>query len=122
MKTALKAGTQTGSLFNHLISGSKDAKPTVGMGATVLMWTDRRAATIVEVSASGKRVGIVEDIATRTDGNGMSDAQTYDYAPGKGSPLYYTLRKNGAYVREGDTMRGTRLAIGARSHYYDFSF
>lgn len=118
----LRAGTQTGSLMNHIISGSKMEAPTVGMGCTRLCWTDRHAATIVEVSKSGKRVGIVEDIATRTDNLGMSDCQSYEYSPGNGSPTYYTRRKNGAWVREGDSMRGERLAIGHRNTYHDFSF
>ncbi len=118
----LKAGTQTGSLINHIASGSRMATPEVGMGATILGWSDRRACTITEVSKSGKRVGIVEDIATRIDNNGMSDAQEYAFERGTGSPSFFTLRKNGAWVRQGDSIRGQRLAIGARSHYYDFSF
>jgi hypothetical protein len=117
-----RIGTQTGSLFNHLMSGSAPLLPKVGMGCTVLMWSDRHAATITEVSKNGKRVGIVEDIATRVDGNGMSDAQEYSYSPGAGAPTYYTLRKNGAFVREGDTLKGTRIAIGAHNTYHDFSF
>jgi hypothetical protein len=116
------AGTQTGSLMNYIFSGAKMAAPEIGMGATVLMWSDRHAATIVEVSKSGKRVGIAEDEAKRVDGNGMSDSQSYEYSPGTGSVQYFTLRKNGAWVREGDSMKGARLAIGARQHYYDFSF
>jgi hypothetical protein len=117
-----KAGTQTGSLMNHLISGAKMITPEIGMGATILHWTDRTATTITEVSKNGKRIGVVEDIATRTDGHGMSDAQSYSYAPGTGSARYFTLRKNGAWVAEGDSMKGTRIAIGARNHYHDFSF
>ena len=118
----LRAGTQTGSLMNHLYSGSRMESPVVGMGCTRLCWTDRHAATIVEVSKTGKRVGIVEDIATRSDAGGMSDCQSYEYSPGTGSPTYYTLRKNGAWVREGDSMKGERLAIGLRNTYHDFSF
>lgn len=118
----LRAGTQTGSLMNHLFSGMRMSVPTVGMGATMLCWSDRHAATIVEVSKSGKKVGIVQDIATRTDKNGMSESQEYDFTPGTGSPIYYTLRKNGAWVREGDSMRGSRIVIGDRSEYHDFSF
>lgn len=120
--TRLRAGTQTGSLINHLVSGMASPVPTVGMGATILHWTDRRAATVTEVSRSGKRIGVVRDIATRTDKNGMSDSQEYSYAPGSESPEFFTLRKNGAWVREGDSMNGTRIAIGRREHYFDFSF
>mgnify|MGYP001576962564 CR=1 FL=1 len=45
MSKALRAGTQTGSLINHLMSGSKGAEPEVGMGATILGWSDRHPAT-----------------------------------------------------------------------------
>lgn len=120
--TPLKAGTETGSLMNHIISGCRMATPEAGMGATILGWTDRRACTITQVSKSGKRVGIVEDIATRVDKNGMSDSQEYSFERGSGSPTFFTLRKNGAWVRQGESMRGQRLAIGKRDHYYDFSF
>lgn len=120
--TPMRAGTQTGSLMNHIISGARMAAPEIGMGATLLCWSDRRAATVVEIS-SAKRIGIVEDIATRIDKNGMSDSQEYSYAPGTGSPSYFTLRKNGAWVREGESQKGgQRLAVGNRDHYHDFSF
>jgi hypothetical protein len=119
--SSYRAGTDTGSLVNLLYSGSKDQVPTIGMGATILCWTDRHAATIVEVSA--KRVGIRQDEAIRTDTNGMSDSQQYEYKPGNGPVTYYTLRKNGAWVREGEPMKGgQRITIGVRDEHYDFSF
>lgn len=117
-----KLGTQTGSLINHIMSGSAMPTPEVGMGATILSWSDRHAATITEVSKSGKRIGVVEDIATRTDNNGMSDSQSYDYSPGNGGPRYFTLRKNGAWVAEGESMKGQRILIGTRDSHFDYSF
>lgn len=119
-KTSYKAGSETGSLVNLVLSASKDETPVVGMGATILCWTDRHAATIVSVSP--KRIGIVQDEAIRTDKNGMSDSQTYDYKPGNGPVSYYTLRKNGAWVREGESLKGQRIAIGYRDEHYDYSF
>jgi hypothetical protein len=121
----MKLGRDTGSLINHVMSFAASGKPApvVGMGATVLMWTDRHAATIVEVSANGKRVGIREDIATRTDANGMSESQTYSYAPNEAAAVeYYSLRKNGRYVRVGSSINGTGLLIGDRRQYRDFGF
>jgi hypothetical protein len=47
------------------------------MGATVLMYSDRHAGTIVEVC--GKRLMWQADTASRTDKNGVSDAQSYSY-------------------------------------------
>ena len=113
-------------MINQILSAPKlnAPTPTVGMGATVCMFSDRHAMTIIEVSASGKRVVVQEDTATRTDTNGMSDSQQYSYVPNpEGSTQTFTLRKNGRWVRESETMRGgTCLAIGYRQKYHDFSF
>lgn len=122
---AYRAGTQTGSLINLISSGSKMPAPVVGMGATILMWTDRVATTIVAVRTTKdgrpKEVDVVPDIATPLF-EGMTDSQSYEYAPGDGAPEIFTLRRNGAWVRKGASISGTRLAIGRRDHYYDFSF
>jgi hypothetical protein len=119
----LTAGTQTGSLINHLYSRGGDLTPKIGMGVTMLGWTDRHAATIVEVKMKGLKVGIVQDIAIRTDNNGMSETQQYSYAPGNGGVMYYTLRQNGKWVAEGQGFKnGSRIVIGFRDEYYDFSF
>lgn len=115
---------QTGSLINSLMNNSKNPAPVVGMGATMLGWTDRHAATIVEVSKSGRRVVIQRDKAIRTDSYGMSDCQSYSFERDENAPRRaYTLRKNGAWVAEGTSMRsGSRISIGHRSEYYDYSF
>ena len=124
MNTTLKLGSETGSLVNHIYSGMKDVKPEVGMGATLLFWSDRHAATVVEVSDDGKRIAVVEDIATRIDNNGMSEAQEYKFEQNpNGHKVYFTLRKNGSYVQEGQSMKeGQRVKVGMREQYYDFSF
>lgn len=120
----MRVGTQTGSLINHVMSRSQDSAPVVGIGCTVLMWTDRYAGTVVEVTNNGKRLGMQEDKAIRIDANGMSDDQDYRYEPQTGRTVeFYTLRKNGAWVREGEKMTGgRRLSVGERSEYHDFSF
>lgn len=114
----------TGSVFNNLMGQTQPATPEVGMGATRLMWTDRVAVTVVEVSKNGKRLVVQEDKATRTDNHGMSDSQSYAYEPNPhGRKGAYTLRKNGTWVREGSPMRnGERLLVGSRNHYHDYSF
>ncbi len=119
----LKLGTQTNSLVNHVYSKAHDNTPpvSVGSGATILHWTDRTACTIIELTE--KRVILQEDIATRTDSHGMSDQQSYSYMPNlKGIKHVFTKRKNGKWVRKGDTMSGTRCILGVRDHYYDYSF
>lgn len=94
--------------------------PEVGMGATVNHWSDRTACTIVEVSGNLKRITLRADKTTRTDNNGMSEMQTYSYAPNPEGGLYYaTLRKDGRYRLTGSK---ESVTIGVRNQYYDFSF
>lgn len=114
----------TGSLINNLYQNSNTIQPEVGMGATVLMWSDRRAGTISRVSPSKKTLWFQSDKATRVDTNGMSDAQAYEYERQPDAPeAEYTLRKNGRWVRKGSPMKGSgSLLIGVRDEHYDYSF
>jgi len=111
-----------GSMMNLLASRSKNPTPEVGMGATMLLWSDRHAGTVVEVK--GKRLVWQRDKATRADTYGMSDCQSYTYeANPEGETEAFTLRKNGEWVREGSSMKsGTTLGLGYRREYYDYSF
>jgi hypothetical protein len=121
----MKLGTTTNSLTNYLLSGTNGQPiPALEMGATMLHWTDRTACTIVMVGGSGKRIGVTRDKVTRIDSNGMSEDQDYAYETDRGATVeYFTLRKIGAWVKEGETMNGgTRIRIGDRRHYHDFSF
>lgn len=119
----MRLGTDTNSFTNYMLSGTKgQPTPEVGMGATVLCWSDRHAYTIVEVSA--KRIGVQRDNASRVDGGRMSESQQYEYTPNLNATVeYFTLRKNGAWIKEGNAMKGgTQIRIGDRREYYDFSF
>jgi len=122
--TRMTAGTQTGSLMNHVISGMISTPPEIGMGATILGWTDRRPATVVAVARKGKIVGIKEDNAERVDSNGMSEDQEYIFTPNPAATtVWYSFRpKINAYVRVGDSIKGGRLMIGKRAKYHDHSF
>ena len=115
---------RTASLINNILGNETPAMPKVGDGATILGWTDRKACTVVEISANGKRVVVQRDIATRTDSNGMSDAQSYEYAADiNGARYAFTLRRNGRWIAEGSPAKsGTCCAIGYRNAYYDYSF
>lgn len=119
---------QTGSLVNLISGNAKYPEPEVGMGATILGWTDRNPATIVAVRTNkdGKaiEVQVQEDNYKRVDANGMSEMQDYEYTPNPEAPIRrYSLRNNGAWVRVGETAKGgQRLAIGRREKYHDFSF
>lgn len=112
---------RTGSLVNHLMDQSGDAaKVEVGVGATMVMWSDRHAGTVVEVSRTGHRLVWQEDKATRTDSNGMSDAQSYSYERDpNGRAVVFTRRKDGSYRQTGGS---ARLLVGVRQSYHDYSF
>lgn len=113
-----------GSLHNKLMADGRSPAPEVGMGATILMWSDRHAATIVAVERGGKRVGIKQDNAKLLSGSVFREAQKYEFSPNPDARVeWYSLRKNGRFVREGESQSGGRaLGIGYRSEYYDPSF
>jgi len=122
-ETAMRYGSMI-NLINGNSDYSKAPVPEVGMGATILCWSDRHAATIVKVYTP-KKIGIKQDKATRVDKNGMTDSgQHYEYSPVDSNPEeVYTLRKNGRWVKQGETATGGgNLAIGYRDEYYDYSF
>ncbi len=112
-----------GSLTNSIMENTAGAKPEVGMGVTFIHWSDRSAGTIVSVSESGKSIEVRGDKTTRTDSNGMSESQTYEFETvDEGPTATYTLRKNGRWVRQGEDMKGSSILVGVRSAYYDYSF
>ena len=111
------------------MSNAETMQPEMGMGATLVMWTDRHPYTIVglEHFKTGSRAGEVKalfatrDKATRTDDHGMSDAQSYTYETDPDAPRErFVLCKDG-WFRQNDA-GGTRLAIGHRRKYHDYSF
>lgn len=92
----------------------------IGMGATICYWSDRSPATVIQILQDGKRVIIQEDKFTRTDNNGISELQEYDYERDPNGATYVvTLRKDGRYkISKSNTI----VALGARRKYYDPSF
>jgi hypothetical protein len=101
------------------INNNKDY-PTVGMGATIKHWSDRTAATVIQVTKRGKQLVLQEDKATRTDTNGMSESQTYEFEKDTNGKIYFaTMRKDGQYRILG----GKELVVlGQRYKYHDYSF
>jgi hypothetical protein len=57
-----------------------EIKPVVGMGITVVWYSDRKAGTIIEVSKSGKSAKFQYDEANRLDTRGMDECQNYEYS------------------------------------------
>lgn len=94
----------------------------VGDGATVFFVSDRCAYTVIERRSAGVIV-IQRDKAIRTDNNGMSELQAYDFERnpnGQKIVCRWSYRHN-SYMCS-DVYQGTLVRIGVRMEYYDFSF
>jgi hypothetical protein len=99
---------------------SAEPHPVVGQGVTICLWSDCEPATIIEVSRSGKRITIQEDKWTRTDNNGMSELQDYDYEPNPDGTIHVaSLRKDGTFRL---AKSKTRVSLRGRRKFHDFSF
>jgi hypothetical protein len=95
-------------------------KPEIGIGVTINHYTDQTPGTVVQVSPTRKKIVIQEDKANRTDNNGMSECQSYEYERDPNGTFYVaTLRKDGTYRITGSTRT---VSIGNRRKYHDYSF
>lgn len=88
----------------------------VGDGVTIELYTDRYACTIIKRTKF--TLTIQMDIATRIDGNGMSDCQEYSYVSNPNGDIHVCrwskVRKRFIYL-------GKSILIGRRA-YHDFKF
>jgi hypothetical protein len=119
-----------GGFINRVMEDYGKENIEVGDGATLLLWSDRRAFTIVAVEryVTGKHKGEVKavfaqaDKAIRTDSNGMSESQSYRYEPNPDAEIQkFTKRKDGRFRKE-NSEGNTVLAIIGREEYHDYSF
>lgn len=129
---ALNLGTETGSLMNHLYSRMTIGAPApvVGMGATLLAWTDRHAATVIEVCADGK-IRVQEDTAKVVKGSTYDGSAEYEYSANPaGHVTTFRPTKSGGWEAvhfSAETKRwkktgGNGLRIGSRDEHRDPSF
>lgn len=133
----LHLGTETGSLVNHILSQTDKRDPEIGMGVTILGWTDRHPGTIVEIQRKYGQIqpniiGITCDRFERIDNNGMSEIQEYKFTTvsdghvsyykkdGKGNWRSVHMNENGRWIY--NDSKSNHLVIGRRERYYDFSF
>lgn len=121
-----------GSMFNMLFDQNAavdKTEPADGMGVTELCWSDRHSGTIHKVHRfkTGKRKGQIKsftytrDKCTRSDSNGMSDDQGYNYETvplDDDNARCATLRKDGKFYSES----GNPMLLDARREYHDYSF
>ena len=136
----MKLGTQTKSLMNYVSSITTRGQPTpvVGMGATILLWTDRQASTIQKVTEIGgsKRwlweIEVTEDRETLVSGSVPDESATYRYeSRPDGHRLTFRFNRLQQKWIEGrinartglfNITHGCGLMIGKRSGYRDPSF
>ena len=117
-----------GSLDNRLEeNGTYCGKIEVGTKATIYLWSDRHSYEVIDVKDQ-KHVTLRRLKATRTDGNGMSDFQEYDY---KSDPKGETFELKFAYgkwrrkevSRSGDvSWHPESISFGVADEHFDFSF
>jgi hypothetical protein len=117
----------TGSLVNRLKETSNKPDPKVGDGATILMWSDREPATVVEVIrfTTGARKGEVKAVVIQEDnykvimGSMHDGSARYNYSRNEDAPrVTYTKDRAGRFKNKG----GRVLSIGKRDKWYDPSF
>lgn len=98
--------------------------PTVGMHATEQFYTDQVPYEVIAVP-NAKTVIVRALTAKRTDKNGMSDAQAYEYESNPdGETKTFTQRKCGKWIVRGVDVKqaGTRLVLGQARRFHDYSF
>lgn len=94
----------------------------IGMGGSICVWTDVTPVTVVAIK--GKRVGVTKDGYKVISGSVQDGSAEYEFTPQMNGPVeWYSLRKNGRFVKIGSSIRhGYRLSLGKRRRYYDPHF
>lgn len=108
-----------------------DLIPEIGMGATKQMYSDRIALSIVEIIKNKNIIVLTEDSYKRTDKNGFSENQIYEYTMNpNGRKFFYKKTPIGWREVEQNPETGRfnfvsnkyDLILGVRNKYHDFSF
>lgn len=129
-EVAYKLGRETGSLTNYMMGNCyQGPKPEVGMGVTILHWTDRSPATIIEV-VSDEHFIIQTDnykrINVKSEADVYSENQEYEYSPNPQGSVYHIKKcKRGKLKGQwrGDGVKnGIVIRIGEREKYHDHTF
>jgi hypothetical protein len=102
---------------------------SVGDGVTIMFWSDRVPATVIEIDPKGKWIKIQRDKAVRSDDGGMSDIQYWDISRDENGHIdtFYKTRykKITLFTDTGHSTRGKYgcfLNLKVRDKYYDYSF
>lgn len=97
-----------------------DHRPTVGEGVTQIVGSDRYPFTVSRVHENGLRCWVKADEFKRTDKNGQSESQTYEYTPDPNADEV-ELRWNGKRWANVGKLKST-YRIGEREAYVDPPF
>lgn len=93
--------------------------PKIGDGATIQVGSDRYPATVIAVSPTASVITIQMDSYKRTDSNGMSEQQTYEYERNEQGGI----RKCHWQPKRGMWVQGIApVGFGFRNAYQDPSF
>lgn len=114
---------ETGSIINTIYSKNKgEIVPEVGMPATLVCWSDRKAGEILEVS-DNKMTLKWRPFDAKALHKGMTDSgQEWDLTSNPNNPvLTFSYRKNGQWIEKGEK-RGNILVLNLKNHFYDYSF
>jgi hypothetical protein len=126
----MRLGKHTASITNWIQGNTKQIEPEIGMGATILCWTDRHACTIIEV---GRNYVVVQRDITKSIGDCpmTSESQIYEYTPNPNAERQcFKLDRKGryrvAYINDNGRLvfstSRTGIFIGERDEYYDPTF
>lgn len=134
----MKLGSQTGSVINHILARRTIGQPEVkvGMGVTILGWTDRHPGTIFRVLKHKDMVAVEvrADNYKCVKGSGHDGSAEYEYSVNINGSRSHFVFKDGAWreaynmAAEGIKLKlatkgnGHCLRIGSREEYYDPSF
>ena len=108
-----------GSLTNRLNGRQASDEIRVGVGATIYMYSDRIACTVIEIKSKCRAI-IQRDKAIRIDKTGAySESQEYRFERNENGMQYEIYCRNGIW-RVKDSKE--RVVIGRRDEYYDYTF
>lgn len=114
-----------------------------GQGVHWAAGTDTQAGTVTRTSASGRSVFVRKDKAQLLNGrqSGAADAlhfapggfvghtsgtQRYEFTPGDGPEIRFSMRKDGSFQMSGCSSRGSMRSWGVlrdgRTKHYDYNF
>jgi hypothetical protein len=93
--------------------------PIIGMGVTFGYGSDRYPGTVTRVSDTGASFWFTRDGYKRTDKNGLSEMQQYEYTP---DPEGVEHRASLSLTRGAYRRQGAYIALGYRQAYMDPHF